>query len=169
MAASGFHQGKAKKKKEIEGVAKLLIAQGADVNAKTSEGSTPLHKVANRGWEDMAKLLIAHGADVNAKTNEGRTPLHYTVLPYYQTQMAKLLIAKGADINAKDNQGSTPLHWVAKYRWGGSGRKQMAELLIAQGADVNAKDKEGKTPLHWAKNSLLKDVEEVLKSHGATK
>jgi ankyrin repeat protein len=117
----------------------------------------------------MAKLLIAQGADVNAKTNEGRTPLHYTVLPYYQTQMAKLLIAKGADINAKDNQGSTPLHWVAKYRWGGSGRKQMAELLIAQGADVNAKDKEGKTPLHWAKNSLLKDVEEVLKSHGATK
>jgi ankyrin repeat protein len=167
MAAAGFHQGMAKKEKEIEAVAKLLIANGADVNAKTSEGDTPLHKVANRGWEDMAELLIANGADVNAKTNEGRTPLHYTVVPYYQTQMAKLLIVKGADINAKDNDGSTPLHWLARYRWGRNGREKMAGMLIAQGADVNAKDKEGKTPLHWAKNSL-KDLEELLKSHGAT-
>jgi ankyrin repeat protein len=169
MAADGFHQGQAKKEKEIEAVAKLLIAQGADVNAKTSEGGTPLHKVAKRGWEDMAELLIANGADVNAKDNQGRTPLLDAVILSSQTQMPKLLIAKGADINAKDNQGSTLLHWVAKYRWGGNGRKQMAELLITQGADVNAKDKEGKTPLHWAKNSLLKDVEEVLKSHGAAK
>jgi ankyrin repeat protein len=37
------------------------------------------------------------------------------------------------------------------------------------GATRGSKDKEGKTPLHWAKNSHLKDVEEVLKSHGATK
>lgn len=110
---------------------------------------------------------LANGADVNAKTNEGLTPLHDTVVPYYQTQMAKLLIAKGADVKAKDNDGSTPLHWVAKYQGGGNGREEMAEMLIAQGADINAKDKEGKTPLHWAKNRL-KDVEELLKSHGAT-
>jgi ankyrin repeat protein len=56
-------------------VAELLIAEGADVNAKNVVGQTPLHWAAMAGHKEIIELLIAAGADVNAKTKRGDTPL----------------------------------------------------------------------------------------------
>ena len=57
-------------------IVELLIAKGADVNAKfEDDGSTPLHLAAWKGHFETAELLIAKGADVNAKIEDGRTPL----------------------------------------------------------------------------------------------
>ena len=41
---------------------KQHLADGAEVNAKSSGGRTPLHWAANRGHEEVAELLIAKGA-----------------------------------------------------------------------------------------------------------
>lgn len=49
----------------------LLLARGADANAKQQLDYTPLHGAASRGDIEMAKLLIAHGADRNAKGTDG--------------------------------------------------------------------------------------------------
>jgi ankyrin repeat protein len=56
-------------------VVELLIAKGADVNAKANNGETPLHRAAEGGRKDAAKLLLAHGSKVNAKNRKGKTPL----------------------------------------------------------------------------------------------
>ena len=56
-------------------VAELLIAEGADVNAKNVVGQTPLHWAAMAGHKEIIELLIAAGAEVNAKTKRGETPL----------------------------------------------------------------------------------------------
>jgi len=60
-------------------IVELLIAEGADVNAKRNTGVTPLHHAAWNGHKEVAELLIANGADVNAKieggSHKGNTPL----------------------------------------------------------------------------------------------
>jgi len=59
---------------------KQFIADGADVNAKASDASTPLHLAALKGQKEIAELLIAEGANVNAKGTGGRTPLNTAII-----------------------------------------------------------------------------------------
>jgi len=48
--------------KDIEGVVKVLIAKGANVNDKTKKGETAL-SLARRGrHEEVVELLLKHGA-----------------------------------------------------------------------------------------------------------
>ena len=42
------------------GAVRLLLDQGADVNAKGILGDTPLHRAAKEGKKDVAELLIPH-------------------------------------------------------------------------------------------------------------
>lgn len=51
----------------------LLLARGADPNAKQQVDYTPLHGAASRGDIEMAKLLLAHGADRNARGSDGQS------------------------------------------------------------------------------------------------
>jgi hypothetical protein len=60
-------------------VAKLLLADHADVNAKAKNGSTPLHLAAAKGNKDMVDLLLASKADVNALDNDGWSPMHSAI------------------------------------------------------------------------------------------
>ncbi|MEH1854478.1 MAG: ankyrin repeat domain-containing protein [Nostoc sp.] len=125
-------------------VVELLIAKGADVNARTNYGETPLHLAAEQGNKQVVELLIAKGADVNARTNywfwlnhNGETPLHLAA-EQGNKQVVELLIAKGADVNAKNNDDMTPLHLAYDL--------DVVKLLIAKGADANAKNNDDMTP-----------------------
>ena len=51
----------------------LLLARGADPNARQQMDYTPLHGAASRGDVESAKLLLAHGADRDAKASDGMT------------------------------------------------------------------------------------------------
>ena len=90
--------------------AKLLIAAGADENAKNEGGATPLH-IAASGNEnpDVIATLIKAGADVNAKTGYGETPLHCAASNNENPDVIATLIKAGADVNAKNEYGATPL------------------------------------------------------------
>ena len=56
---------------------KVLIQNGADVNAVHAQKVTSLHSAAWKGHVDVAKVLIQKGADVNAVDKYKWTPLHY--------------------------------------------------------------------------------------------
>jgi len=75
-------------------VAEFLLANKADVNAKSNNGSTPLHLAAGKGNKDIVELLLANNADVNAVDNEGWSPVHSAVV-YNQKEIQELLASKG--------------------------------------------------------------------------
>ena len=141
-------------------VAAVLIAHGADVNAKNGAIQTALYAAKNK---DMTEFLIAHGADLSVRDASGDTPLHDAVL---NPDKMKVLLAHGADVNATNRFGNTPLY--------GSVTKETAEILIAHGAIVNAHNKDGETPLDWAIRAAdaplgthNRDVVKVLLARGA--
>jgi ankyrin repeat protein len=55
---------------------KLLLAAGADINAKDrTRGLSPLHEAARWGWNDVVRFLVENGADLQAKDPRGMTPV----------------------------------------------------------------------------------------------
>ena len=72
-----------------ERIAKLLIDRGADPNAKTLNGSTPLMFAASQHNHGAMTMLMDAGADVRAMDRCGRTAEEYAVL-YPRHQRANL-------------------------------------------------------------------------------
>jgi ankyrin repeat protein len=88
-------------------VAKVLLAQGADLEAKNFTGQTPLHMAVKAGHEEMVKLLLDKKADVHAKDKAGATPLHYAVVK--SKSLIELLLSCKANVNSRSDAGETPL------------------------------------------------------------
>jgi len=109
-------------------VVRLLVASGADVNAKNNLGLTPLHWAAQKGHRNAAELLVASGAVVDAKENGGSTPLHRAAWKGHE-DVVRLLVASGADVNAKTKSGTTPVGFAAM-----KGHMDVVEFLKMSGA-----------------------------------
>ncbi len=58
----------------LEG-AKVVLAQGVDVNAANAAGLTALHYAAQAGLNSVVRELARHGARLDATDKQGRTPV----------------------------------------------------------------------------------------------
>ena len=74
----------------------MLLEAGADKDAKSNYGYTPLHNAALMGGkEHVARMLLEAGADKNAKDNIGDTPLK-NAESQWNHKVAELLRSYGA-------------------------------------------------------------------------
>jgi len=157
------------KKADVEQV-KLLIAEGADVDAKWGDTSTkekeekakdqnteatPLYYAADSNNMDLVKLLVEAGADVNA----GQWPSLCQALYKGNTTIAKFLIDHGANVNYPEDWG--PLHEASMYNI------EMVKLLLARGANVNGGTGKHEPALYAAIRGGHRDIVELLIQHGA--
>jgi len=139
----------------------FLISKGADLEARTTLGETPLYAAIYQQKEETVKQLIEKGADVFAVRNDGETMLHIAAAVGNES-IVKLLIAEGLNVNIKRRYGITALHLAAVF-----GHKAVVEILISNGADINAKNNNGRTALHLAAASGETQIVAVLKEKGA--
>ena len=127
-----------------EGIVPLLLAHGANVNAKSRLQETPLHRAISCAHGSI-RALIQAGADVEAQDIHGRTPLHMACLCESIENVAVLLSA-GADPNARDRSGKAPLHSAMQH----SKRILLSTMLLSAGADIDAMDQIGNSPVMLA-------------------
>ncbi|PXF43268.1 hypothetical protein BWQ96_06995 [Gracilariopsis chorda] len=134
-----------------------LVKAGAELEARGSSGSTPLHLAAWNGSVDAARELVSCGANVEARSNSGRTPLMFAARQG-STEMIGTLVELGADVNSTDERGRSALHFAAQSGHGESIRK-----LVKHGAR-NDPDEEGTTPDELAHDDAKNVFEDDLHS-----
>jgi ankyrin repeat protein len=123
---------------------RLLLLKGANVNARTVDGRTPLHLAAALpAGTPVVEMLMEAGADLGARSIVGETPLFTAVAANLET--AKLLLANGADPNARNGLGATPLMTAAL-----NGGAAAVSLLLDSGADATVRTRRGETALSSA-------------------
>ena len=131
-----FHQNtvlmRAILKKREEGISKLLIESGADINARNLYEDTPLIVSILKKREGISKLLIESGADIHARNEGGYTPLMLAAQKK-QVETVKLLLAYGADVHAVDNLGDSVMSH-AKRAIGFSKPRKIMKILRDAGA-----------------------------------
>lgn len=61
------------------GITQLLLGHGANLDARDSDGYTPLHCSSRWGSVEGTRLLLKYGTIIVAEDNEGRTPLQLSL------------------------------------------------------------------------------------------
>jgi len=115
----------------------MLLKAGADPQAKTRLGMTPLFMAAEIGSPTLVAKLLAAGADPNlAALSNGEMPLMAAARSGNVDAVKALLDAK-ANVAARDTlRGTTALSWAAEQN-----HAAIVKLLLSRGADANASSK----------------------------
>ena len=79
---------------------KLLLDNGANVNAQSEHYGNALYAASERGHEAVVKLLLDKGANVNAQSEHYGNALYATSYRGHE-QVVKTLLEKGAEVNAQ--------------------------------------------------------------------
>ncbi|CUS12134.1 unnamed protein product [Tuber aestivum] len=89
-------------------IARMLLASGASVDARSYSGWTPLHEAVAAGWTDVVILLLEAGANVNEKSGDEFTAAHWAV-EEGRGDLVGLLEDVGADLGLVNGYGETVL------------------------------------------------------------
>lgn len=166
-------------------VIRLLLAKGANVNARTREvppsrkwlyslndvswvdytGQTPFLRAAFSGDTTVMRLLLEHGADPNLATQGGTTALMaasgvgWVVQQTYTESMPNLLEAIRICLEqGADVNAVNSMGLTALLGAANKGANDIIKLLAANGARLDAVDKHGRDAYRWAGGVFLAAV-----------
>lgn len=141
-----------------------LITAGADVNAPSANGKTPIILATSTANE----LTMQKNSLENMKLNMDSQTIEKKVqeqIKFYMERaetMLQMLLEKGADVNQETPMG-TPLMNAATNEW----NKKIIQMLIEAGANIDQQDQNGRTALFYAHAFGCDNIENMLIKAGA--
>jgi ankyrin repeat protein len=122
-----------------------LIGQGADVNAASLDGTTPLMWAAHSGDRALLVALLKAHAKVDVSNAYGANAM-LQAAQFGDTRNIEALLTAGANVESPNADGETALMLLAR-----NGNIEAAKVLLKHGANVNARENfRGQTALIWA-------------------
>ncbi|KAJ7812188.1 ankyrin repeat-containing domain protein, partial [Mycena olivaceomarginata] len=162
-------------------VVRMLLSNGASINAASKEGGTALLAASSNGRTDVVRLMLENGADVNTVDHscEGLSALQ-AASGNGHIDAVHLLLENGADVNGADQDGVGALEasagWIEDLSWdldflleglwaeAAARRLKLVRVLLEKGADVH-QNNDG--PLRAAFKARNTDVVRFLLENGA--
>lgn len=124
-------------------MARLLVIFGADVNAPSASGRSPLMAACSHGYRGLVDELIQNGANLGAVDSEGKTALIVAAQSGH-SGVVDLLLNAGADASVKDKDGKRAIDYAGygisentKMRLSASTMKSGTGKKIKKGAIDN--------------------------------
>lgn len=138
-----------------------LITLGANVNAMTDRGFTPLHVASQQGRNDLMIALIKSGANLEAVSDDGLgTPLQEAAANG-QLQALKILVAAGADTHYRERKYNLTAMDLAKI----NARRMVAPLndiaAAILGAEKTFTDQTSITISAWQRDHVSQNQNET--------
>jgi len=109
---------------------RLVIQEGAEADAHTRFGDTPLHEAARNGNAVLVAKLLELGADPDRRNGQSATPLILAANADH-ADVARALLRGGATPDAEGSTGWTALMWAASR-----GNLSTARALLEGGAEA---------------------------------
>lgn len=141
---------------------RLLLENGAEVDALNSDKETPLHIAAMKGHKAVLQILLDHGADVSAKNQAGEAALQVAARYGHEAIVRHLLDRLGEEINSQALLATSKVFRVAA-----AGDEKAMQVLIGNGADIKVKGQGMKTALHVAAKNGHVALSRLLLENGA--
>ena len=146
-----------------EPLTRLLVENGAEVNAAQESEVTALFRAAELGKDTVVRVLLDYGAQTETTDKFKRTPIFAAAQRNHRNTL-NLLLQAGADVNAKDSDGQSLMLCLASERPEKPGKWscEIIQLLLDTNLDLEAKDKDGRTALLWASATGKEELARLL-------
>ncbi|CAL1296328.1 unnamed protein product [Larinioides sclopetarius] len=155
---------------------KLLLKEGANLNARDNDGCTPLIIASEKGNVEIVRLLIHMKSELDSEAIGGMTALHFATLNQHE-EIVDILIKSGANKLAKGIMGIAPVHIAVgtaskniierfltenntidfQYKYftilhlaALSKNAEIIDFITVKYSDINSVSESGFTPLHLA-------------------
>ncbi|OQV12509.1 Transient receptor potential cation channel subfamily A member 1 [Hypsibius exemplaris] len=127
---------------------RLLIDNGAPMDAQMNDGSTPLHLACTQGLIPAVEEMLhasksGFALTLSKRDAQGMSPLHRATM-FDHEWLAKFLLDHDAPMNATDSLGRTPLILSAAQ-----GSWAVLNLLLKSNVDTTVTDNMGRNFLHY--------------------